>query len=159
MSKNRPSNDELRRRLLAKIVVAENGCFIFVGSLNADGYGKMDIWEDHSVTTHRLAWELEFGEIPDGLCVLHNCPGGDNPACVNPAHLFLGTSIDNRADCVSKNRHAKGERQGHAKLTVDQVREIRRLQNDYSRSVLAGKFGVSKRTVQFIIQGKTWKSV
>jgi hypothetical protein len=92
------------------------GCWIWTGAVNRDGYGTLTYQRKH-VSAHRLAWTLMFGPIPDGLFVLHSCPAGDNPSCVNPAHLFLGTQADNVADMASKGRfpperRARGDRNG-----------------------------------------------
>ncbi len=87
-------------------------CWMWTGAVDECGYGK---FKPNGIfqSPHRFSWELHFGPIPEGLRVLHNCPDGDNPACVNPAHLFLGTQKDNVQDCISKRRRA--EHVGHHK--------------------------------------------
>ncbi len=87
-----------------------NSCWLWTGGTSA-GYGVMwDTRVGHNVGTHRVAWELARGPIPNGLNVCHNCPGGDNPLCCNPAHLFLGTTADNMADAAVKGQMPTGER-------------------------------------------------
>jgi hypothetical protein len=88
-----------------------NGCWLWTGSKTRGGYGALR-YQKKRYRAARLAWELTHGPIPDGLCVLHNCPGGDNPACANPAHLWLGTNAENSADMVRKGRAATGGRNG-----------------------------------------------
>ena len=89
-------------RLWLRAVRRPNGCIEFTGSLNRKGYGRM--WFNGKIAqTHRIAWEITFGPIPDGLQVLHHC---DNPPCCNPSCLFLGTDADNTADMVAKGRGA-----------------------------------------------------
>jgi hypothetical protein len=89
-------------------------CWLWTAA-SLGGYG---VWsfqlngEKFTIGAHRLSWMLRFGEIPGGLWVLHNCPGGDNRLCVNPAHLWLGTHADNMADMASKGRAACGDRNG-----------------------------------------------
>ncbi|XSS45952.1 HNH endonuclease [Propionibacteriaceae bacterium Y2011] len=100
----------------------------------------------------RVAYEAWVGPIPDGLCVLHRC---DNPPCVNPGHLFLGTRTDNSVDKVTKRRAPNGERMRH-KLTDVQVAEIRTLhESGSSQATLARRFGVSSGHVSQIVNGKT----
>ena len=110
---------------------------------------------------HRVAWERRnHKKIPKGLCILHKC---DNPACVNPGHLKLGTQQENMLDKVSKGRHKSpyGERSGQAKLTADFVRLIRLAysRTNLSHRQLATIFRVSHRTIGDVINKKIWRHV
>jgi hypothetical protein len=97
------------------------------------------------------------GPIPDGLCVCHAC---DNPPCINPEHLFLGTNASNTQDRQDKERQARGERAARSKLTEDEVREIRQLAaaGETQRSIGA-HFGVTDKNVGFIVRRQTWAHV
>ena len=131
------------------------GCWNWAASLNLDGYGN--IWRDgRTVLAHRASWELFKGPLPKGLLVLHKC---DNTACVKPEHLFLGTQKDNMNDMAAKGRRARcpGEKHGMAKLTWDQVREIRRLKGTATLRVIAKQFGVAHNTINYIHLGRTWR--
>ena len=118
------------------------------------GVGKI------SITAHRLAYILAYGSIPDGLWVLHTC---DNPRCCRPDHLFLGTQLDNMRDMQVKGRgrYARGEKQGHSKLTTVQVVEIRRRYSlgGTSQQQLATEYGVSRAAVWEVIHGTTWAHI
>jgi hypothetical protein len=83
------------------------GCHLWVGFLHK-GYGHIGVGVNRKIAAHRVAWELYRGPIPDGRCVLHNCPLGDEPSCVNPDHLYLGSQLDNCRDIAVKNRGRKG---------------------------------------------------
>lgn len=108
---------------------------------------------------HRVAWELTYGESPDGKCVLHTC---DTPSCVNPNHLRLGSQLDNIKDMDTKGRRVrKGPASGKAhkaKLTFEQVEAMRSLAIvGLSYTAIGREFGVSKSTAARACQGKTWK--
>jgi len=107
---------------------------------------------------HRIAWELKNnGPVPDGQCVLHHC---DNPPCVNPNHLFLGTNAANMLDMVEKDRQARGEQHGESKLTEVDVRQIRRWYDaGMTKTEIAKKFGVSRSTIYRALSGVNWKHV
>jgi hypothetical protein len=107
--------------------------------------------------THAIWW-LAHGVDPHPLHVLHRC---DNGRCLNPRHLFLGTPRDNSHDMVTKGRHAdvRGERNPRARLTVADVRAIRRRWPNESGDVLASKFGVGRSTIYHILQGRNWRSL
>jgi hypothetical protein len=133
-------------------IKAATGCWIWQRATNKLGYG---ITEDG--LAHRLVWKVINGDIPEGMCVCHKC---DNPQCVNPDHLFLGTHQDNMTDMVNKNRarpgKVKGESHGMTSLSSAQVEEIRMAEGVTQRE-LAIKYGVSQGTISNIRRGATWK--
>lgn len=130
-----------------------HGCWLWTARKSSSGHGMFD---DNGA--HRFSWELHRGPIPDGLFVCHNCPGGDNPACVNPAHLWLGTLADNVADAVVKSQVLSGERQPNARLTADQAAEARALHAAGHRQIdIARHFGVHQSTISLLISGKLWR--
>ncbi len=101
-----------------------------------------------TITAARVVWEEEFGDIPDGMCVCHTC---DNPKCVRPDHLFLGSHADNMADKAQKGRATR--RGGRRKLTDEQVIELRTLHaNGMSYRCLADRYGLSPDGVRFTVK-------
>ena len=134
-----------------------SGCLLWTGYVASTGYGVFRM-NTKARRAHRVAWELERGEIPEGLCVLHKC---DVPACVNVDHLFLGTQADNVADRHAKNRGAKGESHHAARLSEDDVREARKAWRDgvMNYTQLAVKFGVTDAAMSYAVRGVTWKHV
>ena len=86
-----------------------DACWPWIGPRDAKGYGRLSC-----LRVHREVWKLVNGPIPPGMHVLHNCPGGDNPPCCNPHHLWLGTTQQNSADMVAKERQARGPAFGRA---------------------------------------------
>ena len=144
-----------------KRVQKTDDCWNWTGSLS-NGYGHLRV-NSARVSTHRFSWELHYGPIPKGIFVCHHC---DNPDCVRPDHLFLGTSADNSADMVKKGRAAhhwsgcKGEQHGNAKLTEDQVRSIRtEYQQGASQREIAARYGISHPNVGYIVRRVAWKHV
>ncbi len=135
------------------------GCIPWTGKRNRRGYGQISGDNGRkSLVASRVSYELFVGPIPDDLFVLHRC---DNPPCVNPVHLFLGTCQDNKDDSIRKNRHVHGATQWKAKLNDDLVREIRTkyAAGGYTYKSLAKEYGVSAGSIAFIIRGVTWKHV
>jgi HNH endonuclease len=141
-----------------------DGCWLWEGSdIITGGYGRV-AWTVGGARkrflVHRLSWELAFGEIPAGLFVLHRC---DNPPCVRPDHLWLGTCTDNNRDREEKNRsnHVKGSRIGTSKLTEEQAVEIRRRYTGKrgEQMALAAEFGVTYGAIWSIVHGQSWKHV
>ena len=150
----------LKERFWEKVIVkGPDVCWEWKGGCNNYGYGAF--WSFHNKVegAHRVSWKLHNGPIPRGMCVLHHC---DNPLCVNPAHLFLGTKADNTKDMMLKGRQPAismirhpGESNGRAKLTEKEVRIIRG--KLYSGSILAREYGVSQSQICRIIKGNTWR--
>jgi hypothetical protein len=137
----------------------ENGeqrCWEWSGARLPRGYGVIRV-HGEQMKAHRYAWQLFCGPIPDGLWVLHRC---DNPPCVNPKHLFLGTHADNVADKVAKGRHTKGEQFRQAKLTDAAVHQIRTLRaQGMSIHNIGRRFGIGKSSVSRIVRRQSWRHV
>ena len=134
-------------------------CWNWIGNKTRLGYGQIGLGgtEGKICLAHRISYELAHGVIPKGLCILHKC---DNPACVNPEHLWAGTQQENIRDRCLKGRSegSKGEKNGKAKLNRKLVKEIRELYktNEFSHTGLAEVFNVSKATIYYIINNKHW---
>lgn len=153
----------LDERFWSKVIPEPNtGCWLWMAGLNGRGYGQLCAGDRKKgnrrvISAHRLSWELTFGEVPEGLQVLHQC---DTRPCVNPQHLFLGTHQDNMADKVHKLRQCRGERHGSAlltKLEVDAIRQLREVGRPITK--IARCFDISKSTVRSIVSGKAWRHV
>lgn len=135
-------------------IVSDRGCWICTShGKDKDGYTKI-ARNNRSLRLHRYVYEIENGPIPNGMVVLHSC---DTPACFNPKHLSLGSNLDNQRDKVKKQRQAKGEVNGSAKITEDDVRDIRK-DPRYCREI-AVDYGLSFTTISAIKLRKIWSHV
>jgi len=146
--------DVLKRFWALVDVGGADECWEWVAGKNRGGYGQF-VFGGRQQSAHRLAWQFTYGHIPEGLCVCHRC---DNPGCVNPYHLFLGTPADNSLDAARKGRMTRGEAISHSKLTEDEVLEIRRLltASEKIQRDIAKDFRVSDATISMIKTGKIW---
>ena len=138
------------------------GCILWTGTISSNGYGRILKDSSHPgpriLQAHRLAWEYANGPIPNGFDILHTC---DNPPCINPEHLVLGTQQDNMADMVSKGRQHKGQTCHLSQLTEEIVLAIR---SEYKRrrvtlQYLADKYDTTFSNVSAIIRRKSWKHI
>jgi predicted Zn-ribbon and HTH transcriptional regulator len=135
---------------------SNHGCLEFSGCRNDEGYGIIGV-KGKMKMAHRFVWELAHGEIPTGMRILHKC---DNPSCVDLSHLFIGTDGDNVTDKTFKGRQAKGETHPQARLSEDEVREMRRLLKiGESQREVAAKFGVTRATAWRISSRFHWKHI
>ena len=151
VDKNGPLHPVLRTR-----------CWVWTAHKNAKGYGSFSR-DGKELLTHRASWLINRGDIPAGLFVLHKC---DNPSCVRPDHLFLGTIKDNVRDMMEKGRKPKvlglsGELNPMAVLSAETVAEARRLgkSGKLTLTALSERFGVEPGTLHLALIGKTWRSV
>lgn len=139
------------QRLEGKYVVSPTGCWLWTATLNNVGYGQLAAGGKRGgmVLAHRVSFERKYGRPPRGY-LLHSC---DAPACINPAHLREGTQRENIRESVAKGRHVT-----RAKLTAEQVQEIRerRARGELLRT-LAAHFGVSESTVSEAANNQTWR--
>lgn len=160
----------------AKVNKTES-CWLWTGSLitNSKGmcYGEFklgkllggDKGSRARVRAHRFSWELVHGPVPEEMCVLHNCPGGDNPLCVNPTHLFLGTRTENMLDMHAKGRyvegpHPFGEDLPQSKLNEEKVHKIDKLTAEgWTTYQIGDLLGVSNVCINNVVRRKTWKHI
>lgn len=141
-------------KILANVEVSDDGCWNWKRSKDKNGYGYIKRKGIRTQKAHRAAYEIFNGVINEGLLVCHKC---DNPSCVNPDHLFLGTDIDNVNDRSSKGRGMRGEKHHRAKFSEEQVMQI--LKSDLSPVDLAAMFGAHRNDIYNILNGKTWKHI
>ena len=148
-------------RFLAKFKInGQTGCWEWTAGTFRDGYGAFGLGgrAGGNKRAHRVSYEFHYGPIPDDMLVCHRC---DNRICVNPEHLFLGTSADNLADMTTKGRRARvghpGASNPSAKLTADDAAAIRSATSLHWRE-LAKRYGVGKTTIYGIRSGRLWPS-
>lgn len=144
----------------------DSDCWNWSASKNNMGYGQIRFW-GKTFTAHRIAWLIANGPIPSDICICHRC---DNPACVNPSHLFLGTQTDNLHDMIAKRRHGshlhperrpRGEAHKRAKLTDSEVIGIRDCYKagGISQSKIAAQYGVTRSAISLITRRKKWTHI
>lgn len=160
MDTNRPPRLTLEKFMAHVYPEPNTGCWLGDWRPNRWGYGNTNKRvSGHTLRhSHRVSYYLFNGAFDYSLCVCHKC---DNPACVNPDHLFLGTDADNTRDMVGKGRTSKGEHRPTAKLTEDQVREIRRRYTvgDCTHRQLSREFGIDHGHIRRIVIGDSWRHV
>lgn len=152
------SHSKLRDRLYKFVETdPETGCWNWTGYRDKYGYGRMSVTGLSSLA-HRVSFTLHVGEIPEGMFVCHHC---DNPACINPEHLFLGTPSDNSRDMCEKGRSAKWEKHGRVKLATPQVEAIRKSYRPRvtTLQMLSNKYHVGITQVWRIVHGNEWRQV
>jgi hypothetical protein len=151
----------LKERFQSKVLIPEQieSCWLWVGAKVPVGYGMIWINERKAYEqAHRVSYRIYKGVIPIGLYVCHTC---DNTSCVNPDHLFLGTTQENTADKMKKGRHSHGETHGRTPLTAKDVIEIRSIfTKEYGQlSRLAEKYKISCTAMSAILNRKTWRHI
>jgi hypothetical protein len=157
--KPRPVSERFQEKW---IFIAPTGCWDWTASIDGNGYGKLGV-KGKFKRASRISYELHKGPIPDGLCVLHTC---DNPKCVNPDHLFLGTLAENTRDMMRKGRsklgtNLEGEKHGRAKLKAKDVLAIREMRRRHPGQsgvfdFLVRWFGVSPSQACAVANGISW---
>lgn len=132
----------------------ETGCWEWTAGRISGGYGEFWVGTANHLA-HRVSWYIYRGDIPENILVCHHC---DNPACVNPDHLFLGTDADNSRDMTEKGRSMVGEKHPGAKLTKKKVLKIRSLYatGDYTQRELAKMFDIAQSVISGIIHKRGW---
>lgn len=149
------------QRFRIQVVKIAEGCWNWIGAHDKDGYGWISVNKEQ-IYAHRYSYTVSYGPIPESVQVLHKC---DNPRCVNPDHLFLGTHQDNMDDMLQKGRKRTvcGEENGTAKLTEEQVNEIRARYIPrhpiHGCNAMAREFGIGQMEVSRIINRKRWKHI
>lgn len=140
------------KRVLSEHSERSGKCLVWTGATNKGGYGILKARKIIHLA-HRLAWQIANGPIPLGMQICHHC---DNPPCIEVAHLFLGTMEDNMNDKIRKGRQSRlrGEKAGSAKLSLAQVRKIRK--STVSSYILGPRHGVHPTTIQRVRSGKSW---
>lgn len=150
----------VEKRFWEKVKKTDN-CWLWMSTTHSNGngfrYGYFR-YGNKNVRAHRMSWIIQNGFIPDGKCICHTC---DNPQCVNPSHLFIGSRLDNMRDAKVKNRLATGEKHGRAKLNWVIVGRIRKIcqagRSGGGIDAMARKFNIARSTIYKIMRNQTWQ--
>jgi predicted XRE-type DNA-binding protein len=145
-------------RFLIYLEISDSGCLLWTGAKNSLGYGNFSYRYNGKyvfVGAHCFSYSAFVGDIPEGMWVLHSC---DNPPCVRPDHLFLGTHHDNMKDAADKGRMNRGENNCNAVLDPEIVLRIRRLHDSgyINNREIADRLGVSRSLISHVVKGKLW---
>ena len=151
-------DQRLVERFNSKYRKDESGCWIWTASTAGKGYGQIKLpGQRKQIYAHRLSYLIHKGEEPGNKHVCHTC---DNPRCVNPDHLFIGTSQDNHDDMKAKGRHTYGEKSATVKLTEEQVKQIvNMLSAKVPQIRIAKAFNVHQSTISKINLGNRWQHI
>ena len=143
---------------LVDCTTTPDGCWPWLGYRDKEGYGQVQFWNQkpQSKLAHRVAYELQRGNIPAGMDVLHTC---DYPACCRGIHFFLGNQTSNNKDRDAKGRQARGESHPSAKLTTEQAVAIRQIYEPRLLKSMMAEYGVGTTTIRNIVAGKTWSHI
>lgn len=140
----------VKQRFMEKVTISEDGCWYWTAFCMKNGYGLFRFPNGHKLA-HRVAYSLFNGDLDPKLDVMHSC---DNPNCVNPEHLSLGTRLENMADAKKKGRMVKGEKHGRAKLNNEQALAIKNASG--CQKNIAKEFNISQTLVWEIKNGRKW---
>lgn len=158
-----PREEIFRRRFFSKVrISADSACHEWSATKNPAGYGIFGVWENgktQACIASRVAYQLAYGPFDSALEVRHKC---DNPGCVNPEHLELGTHQQNMNDMLQRNRARFGtsnNRSGSNHLSARKARTIRKLweSGEWTQASLARRYSVSGATIHMCVYGKRWK--
>jgi HNH endonuclease len=154
------TKERLKSFVEERIFYSPDGCWYWTGYLNDAGYGVIDLNRRgirKVLRATRVYYEIKKGPIPDGYHICHRC---DNPACVNPDHLFAGTREENMLDMINKGRSPKGSKHGNAILKESDIADIRNLiSKGFSMDEIAVKFNVSATAIYDIKAKRTWSHI
>lgn len=160
MSRIKQTNEDFKTNFWSKVDInLPDECWVWTRGTYTSGYGCVyNSITDKVEGTHRTSYQLSHGDIPKGLVVRHKC---DNPACVNPSHLETGTDLDNKRDMVERGRSATGSNHSQAKLTEEQVIDIRRIYNagGVTQKDLGRRYGLHQTTIRNIVTRSTWRHI
>lgn len=156
-------SEEIVSKFWAKVRKSE-GCWEWLGGKDFRGYGRFSCGYKTLIGPHRFSWMIHYGGFPIELNVCHKC---DNPSCVRPDHLFLGTQSDNNLDAVAKGRQIGAKKRDTRKLTKEEILQIRKTNQRtllkehgmFSQRRLAERYGVSPGVIQRIVENKTYKEI
>lgn len=151
-------DEKLIERFNSKYVKDESGCWLWTASVAGKGYGQIKLpGQRKQIYAHRLSYLIHKGEDPGNKQVCHTC---DNPRCVNPDHLFIGTAQDNHDDMKNKGRHTYGEKSATVKLSENDVKQIKiALKSGMTQMRIAKAFDVSQAEINRINTGKRWQHI
>lgn len=136
-----------------------NGCWLWTAAVSSAGYGQINQGGQHGthIAAHKLSWQLANGPRPEHLCICHRC---DNPRCVNPEHLFLGTQKDNIQDALKKGRKPFGEKHPLARWSEGDIRAMFAMRaRGATQTEIADHFGTKQPAIQSILSRKAWSHV